>query len=139
MLDEDVRRAPTTGEPVDTAKEAGRRIQSYCRVLDEIISKLDKLLALATESDIILADELARLKVERNEAAAEADVVRQKLADSDAARRRAFKEFEAKLAKQKSLIADLKKRVRGSEREFERLARENFGTAVAIYLPRKCD
>jgi hypothetical protein len=84
--------------------------------LDGIISQLDKLLALATEPDIILVDEVARLNVERDEAAAEANVLRQKLAESSAAQRRADEEFNAKLAEQKDLVADLTKRARQSSK-----------------------
>jgi hypothetical protein len=134
LLEEDGR-GTSADKPLDAITEAGRRIQSYCSVLDGIITQCDKLLSLATEPEIILADELAKLKVERDEATAEAHLLRQKLAECDAAQRRAVEEFEAKLTETKGLVADLKKRARQSERDFERLASENFGAAVAIYPP----
>ena len=89
LLDNEIRQATSNVKHIDATMETGRLIMSYCAILDRIICRLDKLLELATEPDIIAADELARLQVERDEAAAEANGLRQKLADSNAAQRRA--------------------------------------------------
>jgi len=123
------------GEPTNETREVGRRIQGYRVVLDNIVSQFDQLLAIASEPEIELANEVDELKAKYVKAAAEADELRQQLRDCESARQKAVADFRAKLAERKAEAAVLKKRLREVEEAFENLAKENFGSAISIYPP----
>jgi hypothetical protein len=123
-------------EPGAAPQEVDRRIRSYCAVLDGVVSRFDKLLAIATDPDVVLADEVAMLKTQRDQTVAETEGLRSQLAASEAARRWAAERLDVELATQKKLVARLKKEKRETDRKFDALARQNFAAAVEIYPAR---
>ncbi len=94
--------------------------------VENITRQLDKLLDLATDPQIALADDLKALRSERARLESQTGELASQLEEN--------KRLEAEL---KSQLKDANRERRRAERAFERIATEDFGAALDAYAPNR--